>query len=341
MKSNKITSTGLAEFSNVVFAERISSEDYVSEPNKIVTDVSKNKDFDYITYRLKNLTISENDIIFCHSDYIDVLFYHLRKVKSLKNIKIISNQTDSLITKKLFRKKPRCVSAWYSVNVGIDHKQLIPIPLGLASRFSKKNITEDYFQENVVKNDYLKEDINLYINFQVNTNFVERSNLYKIFVDHGWVTYDFPGNDNNKYHQSLKEATFVLCPWGNGVDTHRLWETLYSGSIPVTKQHATYKSVKDLPILFVDDYEDITYELLEQFLNNLDINKLNIEKLNLNYWINEINSVSISSNEKFTSNENPYVSFYYKFKLDLIKSGRSLIKKFKTINRKIKSRLTV
>ena len=104
MKSNKITSTGFAEFSNVVFAERISSEDYVSEPNKIVTDVSKNKDFEYITYRLKNLIISENDIIFCHSDYIDVLFYHLRKVNSLKNIKIISNQTDSLITKKLLLK---------------------------------------------------------------------------------------------------------------------------------------------------------------------------------------------------------------------------------------------
>ena len=78
-----------------------------------------------------------------------------------------------MVTKKLFRKKPRCVSAWYSVNVGIDHKQLIPIPLGLASRFSKKNITEDYFQENVVKNDYLKEDINLYINFQVNTNLLK------------------------------------------------------------------------------------------------------------------------------------------------------------------------
>ena len=46
------------------FAERISSKDYISEPNKIVTDVSKNKDFEYITYRLKNLIISENDIIF-------------------------------------------------------------------------------------------------------------------------------------------------------------------------------------------------------------------------------------------------------------------------------------
>ena len=111
-----------------------------------------------------------------------------------------------------------------------------------------------------------------------------------------------------------------------------------SGAIPYIKN---ILAALNIPILFVDDYEDITYELLEQFLNNLDINKLNIEKLNLNYWINEINSVSISSNEKFTSNENPYVSFYYKFKLDLIKSGRSLIKKFKTINRKIKSRLTV
>tara|TARA_Y100001958_G_C21246297_1_gene576653 strand:- start:1432 stop:2457 length:1026 start_codon:yes stop_codon:yes gene_type:complete len=341
MKLNKITSTGLAKFSNVVFAERISSEDYVPEPNKIITDVSTNKDFEYITYRLKNLTIYENDVIFCHSDYIDTLFYHLRKVKNLKNIKIITNQTDSLISKKIFLKKPRCVSTWYSVNVGFDHKQLIPVPLGLASRFSKKNLTEDYFKEVVNKNDFIKEDINLYLNFQVNTNFVERSNLYKIFTGHDWVTHDFPDNDNNKYHQSLKEATFVLCPWGNGVDTHRLWEALYSGSIPVTKQHVTYKSVKDLPILFVDDYEDITYELLEQFLKNLDINKFNIEKLDLNYWIDEINTISIDSNEKFISNENSYISFYFRLKADLIKSVRSFIKKFKTISRKVKNRLKV
>ena len=341
MKLNKITSTGLAKFSNVVFAERISSEDYVPEPNKIITDVSTNKDFEYITYRLKNLTIYENDVIFCHSDYIDTLFYHLRKVKNLKNIKIITNQTDSLISKKIFLKKPRCVSTWYSVNVGFDHKQLIPVPLGLASRFSKKNLTEDYFKEVVNKNDFIKEDINLYLNFQVNTNFVERSNLYNIFTGHDWVTHDFPDNDNNKYHQSLKEATFVLCPWGNGVDTHRLWEALYSGSIPVTKQHVTYKSVKDLPILFVDDYEDITYELLEQFLKNLDINKFNIEKLDLNYWIDEINTISIDSNEKFISNENSYISFYFRLKADLIKSVRSFIKKFKTISRKVKNRLKV
>ena len=271
----------------------------------------------------------------------DTLFYHLRKVKNLKNIKIITNQTDSLISKKIFLKKPRCVSTWYSVNVGFDHKQLIPVPLGLASRFSKKNLTEDYFKEVVNKNDFIKEDINLYLNFQVNTNFVERSNLYKIFTGHDWVTHDFPDNDNNKYHQSLKEATFVLCPWGNGVDTHRLWEALYSGSIPVTKQHVTYKSVKDLPILFVDDYEDITYELLEQFLKNLDINKFNIEKLDLNYWIDEINTISIDSNEKFISNENSYISFYFRLKADLIKSVRSFIKKFKTISRKVKNRLKV
>ena len=341
MKLNIITSTELAKFSNVVFAERISSEDYIPEPNKIITDVSTNEDFEYITYRLKNLTIYENDVIFCHSDYIDTLFYHLRKVKNLKNIKIITNQTDSLISKKLFQKKPRCVSTWYAVNVGFEHKQLIPVPLGLASRFSKKNLTEDYFKEVVTKNDYMKKDINLYVNFQVNTNFVERSNLYKIFTGHDWVTQNFPDNDNNKYHQSLKEATFILCPWGNGVDTHRLWEALYSGSIPVTKQHVTYKSVEDLPILFVDDYREITYELLEQFLKNLDINKFNIEKLSLNYWIDKINAISINSNEKFTSSENSYISFYFKFKADSIKSVRSLIKKFKTIGRKVKSRLKV
>ena len=66
----------------------------------------------------------------------------------------------------------------------------------------------------------------------------------------------------DKYHDSLKNYRFVLCPWGNGIDTHRIWETLYSGNIPVTKQHHTFSTSQELPIIFVDSYEEITEKKL-------------------------------------------------------------------------------
>ena len=38
-----------------------------------------------------------------------------------------------------------------------------------------------------------------------------------------------------------------------------------AGSIPITKNHTTFSNFSDLPILFVDSYEDINKELLETY----------------------------------------------------------------------------
>jgi len=56
----------------------------------------------------------------------------------------------------------------------------------------------------------------------------------------------------------------VLCPAGNGLDTHRLWETLLAGSIPVTAASPMDSLLRRLPVLIVDDWEDITLQLLQQ-----------------------------------------------------------------------------
>ena len=66
-----------------------------------------------------------------------------------------------------------------------------------------------------------------------------------------------PNLEKMKYKHDLERFVFVLCPWGNGFDTHRIWETLYSGSIPVIKKHKTFEYLEDLPALFIDNYEDL------------------------------------------------------------------------------------
>ena len=41
-------------------------------------------------------------------------------------------------------------------------------------------------------------------------------------------------------------------------------------SIPITKYHPTFHFAKNLPILFVDEYSDISYSLLDNYLKNLE-----------------------------------------------------------------------
>ena len=74
-----------------------------------------------------------------------------------------------------------------------------------------------------------------------------------------------------KYKHDLERFVFVLCPWGNGFDTHRIWETLYSGSIPVIKKHKTFEYLEGLPALFIDNYEDLL-DIVDFFSTNSDPN---------------------------------------------------------------------
>ena len=54
-----------------------------------------------------------------------------------------------------------------------------------------------------------------------------------------------------KYLEKINTYKFILCPWGNGIDTHRLWETLYSNSITVIKYHRALSKFSDLPIIYL------------------------------------------------------------------------------------------
>ena len=86
-----------------------------------------------------------------------------------------------------------------------------------------------------------------------------------------------------------------MCPWGNGVDTHRVWETVYSGNIPVTKKHHTFSTSIGLPIHFIPEYGDLTLEKLTTFYDDIKGNKNMYEKLDINFWIEDIKKFRIES----------------------------------------------
>ena len=126
---------------------------------------------------------------------------------------------------------------------------------------------------------------------------------------------------------------------GNGVDTHRLWEALYSGSIPITKRHPTYEATKDLPVLFVNTYEEINLELLRDFMDNLEIEKINLNKLSKEYWGEVIcNNRENANYEKFK--ENKYETYYFLIKRKLKNKFYSYKKKIKTFKNRVEGKLS-
>ena len=275
--------------SDVIFSATMTINDlhkYEIKNYKII-----NKENNLITFINTNFEIKENDIIFCQSDYLE-LFFEIFKNVDYENITLISSQSDRKISKNLYKKKPNCVFKWYSANVNCSKSNLIPIPLGIAPyRNSKSVIFEDLEKVNLLKNKKNK----IYINFNLNTNYFHRARAFQQANKN--INYDFKNFKNyDEYLNDLNQYKFSLAPWGNGIDTHRIWESLYLGVIPITKDHLHYRSFNNLPLLLVNSYRK-----LSQIDDSINFENINYEKLTIKWWENIIRKNKKLSKNKQTS----------------------------------------
>ena len=185
-----INSYNFARNSNIVFSEIVTVEQF--EELNISDYVVIDRTSKYVFYKLTKFKINENNIIFSNTDTLINLFKLLKNIKGLNNIKLITNQTDTMITEYYYRQKPDCISEWYSINVDFVSDDLIPIPYGIANNYSPKNLLVNDFNETNVKK--FKENL-MYVNFVKNTNFTEREVLYDYFSNKEWALVEEPNLD--------------------------------------------------------------------------------------------------------------------------------------------------
>ena len=319
-KNQYVSGQNFVLLSNVVFAANISNNLPGLMPEGNIKVINENNL--YKTYKIVNINLKDGDVVFCSTGYVELLFYYLKKLKKVNNITLITGQSNRPVEQNLFKQKPKCIVSWYSVNVDHKNELLKPIPLGLANDYSPKNIRIENFLN--YKNDNETKESKLYVNLQKNTNLRERAALEETFKGLDWVVYKEPNLNIGEYMSDLHKYEFVLCPWGNGFDTHRLWEALYSGAIPVTKKHKTYKSFKKLPIIFVDDLNDFTLESLMIKKNLLE--ESNLDMLNMSYWKKEIFTTTKENYSKETILENKIYELYFWKKLEVLSFFRNKLK---------------
>lgn len=61
-----------------------------------------------------------------------------------------------------------------------------------------------------------------------------------------------------EYYKRLCISKYVVCPEGQGHDTHRVYESLYFGAIPILLKPSVLADLyKDMPILWVDSWDSI------------------------------------------------------------------------------------
>jgi len=242
------------------------------------------------TFNIKKINKSRHTpIIYTTLYLIKPLFDELRDCG--RDVLLITHNGDLCVDEDLFLQKPDCIREWYAQNVDYVDDSLHPIPIGLEnSRWFKKDKKILKLQEIVKTEKKIKNLVYLNLNLSVKHNANIRQPIYVMLRDRHYVTTEYGKNgiDFNNYLNNLYNHKFVISPEGNGIDTHRTWESMYINTIPIEKRNINNQFYTDLPICFVNEWEEITEEFLENEYVRISKTKWNLEKLDFNYWKNKI-----------------------------------------------------
>ena len=235
-------------------------------------------------------TLRDGSSVFCKMESIQEFFAWARQAPQLK-FRVVSHNSDYPIDESRIATKPENIKIWFGQNSTVEHPNVVPVPIGLANSYCKGLVRAEDIKAVDTKRTRTKL---LYVNFRTGSNTAERLPLMDSFLKRSGTWFSVgtdclqrSSTDQDNAVRYLKEMTehkFVLCPAGNGVDTHRLWEALYSKTIPVVRYEPAYRNFMDLPILFVKDWSEVTEEFLNRKYAEMSAKKWNFSKLKASWW---------------------------------------------------------
>ena len=209
---------------------------------------------------------------FVKTDYIDNFFLNY---KPKNKFILLTHNSDYHITKKHINYlNDEFLVYWFAQNVDVVHPKIKSIPIGIANEkwpHGNLDILKKVIDEKNIKNNII------YSNFNLNTNIKERSNCLREITKKGLVltqTKDF-----ESYLRELSKSLFVISPNGNGVDCHKTWESLYLHTIPIVTKSLNMSFYKNLPILMLNNWDELDVDLLNQDYYNYIWNKFDSKNL--------------------------------------------------------------
>lgn len=216
-------------------------------------------------------------IIFLKTDWIELF-----KLKILPKI----NYQFKLITHNADRSAPSGnvdlldndkLIKWYAMNCGIKHPKLQSIPIGIANEKWLHGDKEQLLE--VIGTNITKTNL-CYSNFDLKTNHLRRPQIFEIIKNKSFIDIEIKKLTFKDYLTKLKSYKYVISPPGNSIDCHRIWESIYLGVIPIVEKHIALEFFYDLPILFVNSFEEVTEELLSKEYSNLKLKSTQISNFN-------------------------------------------------------------
>lgn len=233
--------------------------------------------------------VKTGDTIFVLTDFLDLFFKHVHHL-ILNQYVLITHNSDLSVPGKYQRfLDENKIIFWFGINPDIRHPKFMPIPIGFVNAHSPCGDMSKLQQ--LMNLPTIKEHL-LVMNFTICTNSAHRTPVYNLFKNQ---QYCYSPNLNKPFEQYIKDfksSCFCLSPFGTGYDTHRFWEAIAMGCIPVVQSSLLDDLYSQATSLIIDKWEDINQNFLEQKYQILASKNRNLEILNIEHWSNIIKNAS-------------------------------------------------
>jgi hypothetical protein len=247
--------------------------------------------YDELDRSLDPKQIQTGNTIFVKTDYLGDFFQKIHPYIICSYILISHNSDDPAPGKYIEFLKDDKLLAWFAQNYdGYSHPKMHPIPIGIANFHWKHGNFQQILKTQ--KKKFLKRHL-AYLNINIQTFSQERKKVVELLSKEAYC-YQKTAQNYKNFLKDIAAASFVISPRGNGLDTHRLWEALYLGSIPVVKTSSLDPLYEGLPVLIISDWEEVTENFLKKHNLNFFKKQDLSEKLFINYWIDQINKCRLN-----------------------------------------------
>lgn len=193
----------------------------------------------------------------CNIEYVLKLFENTNQVESTSK-KLVIGDSDHCPPIDMLERLSDYFRNIYCVNLNVDfsHPKIEPIPLGLESPRYRNGGKLSNFRQ-IPQYEVSERPISILVCWNDETNVVSRreARLQIESVENSMhIKRRISGTS---CHHLMRKSLFVACPAGNGLDTHRFWESLYLGAIPIVKMSERTKAYLGWPHLVVDEWSDL------------------------------------------------------------------------------------
>lgn len=233
--------------------------------------------------------IKDGDIIFVKTDLLPHFFniFHLIKNKFFLISGIAGLDVDQKYITYLNSDK---IIKWFGTNILFTHEKIFKIPIGFEENElpgGNQQLLKKLYNN---KLPFSNKKNKLLLTNMGNTH-SSRNNIQSIFHNKPFIHILKNRLNFENYIKKINEYKFVLSPRGCGTDTHRFWEILLVGSVPIVESSGLNDLYNKFPCIIVNSFNDINMNLLKSY--KYDNNK----KKNINNYLLIHNFIKLIKNE--------------------------------------------